>query len=152
VTTTAIPESKLVLDQVCGASAALPAAGAFSTGLKTEILVGATEAAIVSAYTRGGAGGSFKLRVWWYFQGDEDVPVGHVFRDDANATVADPIVTVAAYQLVLQGEAAADANPVRRALLLTPPPGAVAVRLDVAEVGAVGTPGTLALRVVSRRG
>jgi len=152
VTVTSIPDSKYVSDVWSRLAAALPAAGAFSTGSKTEILPGSDEVAIVSSYTRGGAGGSFKMRVWWYLQGDEDVPVGQVFRDDANATVADPIVTVDAYQLVLQGETAADANPVRRALLMTPPPGAVAVRLDAAEVGAVGTPGTLALRVVSRRG
>ena len=147
-----VPDSKLVSDQEYRAATILPAAGAYATGAKAEVVPFAEEVEVAASYVRGGAGGSFKMLVWWYLAGDEDTPFGATYRDDAHATVADPIVTVDEFQLVLQGEAAGSAAAVRRLFPLKPPPSAVGVRLDVAEVGAVGTPGTLALRVVSRRG
>jgi hypothetical protein len=132
---------RVVQESVYRASAALPAAGAYTTATRAAVLPSARLVTLVTAYTKGGATGAFAMRVLWYLQGQEQTPVTQTHVNESDATVE-------VSPLVLQGETVSGTSAVRRAVTLEPPAGVVAVGVEAAETGTTATPGTLEIRLV----
>jgi len=144
MTTHEIPAgARVVQEQVYRAASALPAAGAYTTATRVDVLPCARLVTLVTAYSKGAEAttGACALRVLWYLQGQEQTPVLQTHVDDAAATV-----DVA--PLVLQGEDVTGTTVVRRAVTLEPPAGVVAVGVEAAETGDTAHPGALEVRLV----
>ena len=144
MTTHEIPAgARVVQEQVYRASAALPAAGAYSSATRVAVLPCARLVTLVAAYSKGAeaTSGAEALRVLWYLQGQEATPITEQNVD----TSANPSTSAA---LVLRGEAVTATTAARRAWTLEPPAGVVAVGVEAAEVGDTAHPGTLEIRLV----
>jgi hypothetical protein len=127
------------------ASAALPAAGAFTAQTAYTIPEGIKRIAYLVTYTRGAAGGFVRLRLMWSDGTDE-----------AREAVVDAAVTVAApngrqpvYLSELDGPVPADGSVIRWTVEATVPAGMLTGRLLAAEAGVVGTPGTASITLTA---
>jgi hypothetical protein len=122
------------------ASAPLPASGDFTTNTATALAPGSKRVSFWLTYTRGGASGQMKFRVEWT---DEDGNAATEPVNDATAlTAAEPYGRMKHYLGEFLGPVAQDANPLRWPVSFEVPAGAKLVAVQLAEVGAVGTPGT----------
>lgn len=124
------------------ASAALPAAGAFTNQAAYAIPSGIGEISYWLTYTRGAMGG-FAYAVPLWGNGTEE---GHeIILDQSSLTTAQPVGNVRVLEQQIECPHPADGNPIVIVLAFRVPRGATTGRLLLAEGGAVGTPGTAAL-------
>lgn len=127
------------------ASAALPAAGAFASG-DASLQAGAKRVTTWIRYTRGAAGGYPAIRASSQPPPSAAVPAPFFCRvpilDLSSFAAAAPEGMENFYLEELLGPAPADANPVAFELTWVLPANAAIFRLEIAERGVVGTPGT----------
>ena len=122
------------------ASQALPAAGAF-VAESAAVPRGTKYVTFWVTYTRGGAGGAPVFRASSRPSSASSwarVPL----VDKGSFAAATPNASEDFYQEDHNGPAPADGDPVTYDLTFELPANANAVQLEVAELGAVGTPGT----------
>ena len=122
---------------------ALPAAGAFSAAVDSSC-VDADLVAIWLSYTQGGAGGAPTVRIGWLGLGDGNTPVN---PGTILGTVENPVNV-----RIRQDVAVANpgASPFSAAWNIPVIGSARSIVIQVAESGAVGTPGTLSLWLGAR--
>jgi len=143
-------DRRLTLDQPSSTlvelypSAALPAAGAFDDPDWLELPLGARFVLVGINYTGGAAGGSYTLRPQWGF--DESALGFSSMTSEGSVVAAEPYATRKAYAEQVLGPVVGAAEHAL-ATDFRVPAGARLFRLLKAEVGAVGTPGTIRVRV-----
>lgn len=129
------------------ASAALPAAGALTADPWFDLPKGTTRVTYWITYTRGAADGYAVFRPY-YSNGTEEAR--ELIQDDTSLTVTQPEGAVDTVLQVLNGPAPADGDPITFAYTFERFPAATRrVRLLAAELGVVGTPGTLAIALTA---
>ncbi len=128
------------------ASAALPAAGAFTSG-DALLQAGAKRVTTWITYTRGAVGGYPAFRALSQPMPSATVPTPGFYRvpilDLSSFAAAAPEGMENFYMEELLGPAPADASPIAYELTWVLPANAAIFRLQVAERGVVGTPGTI---------
>jgi hypothetical protein len=129
------------------ASAALPAAGAWSAQTAWGVPAGISEITFFITYTRGAAGG---YPVFCVELGAGGVLSLEQWEDD-NPAITDPIGIGSLYDHVrdVRGLHPAGAAAVSRAITVTIPRGVTSIALRAAEAGVVATPGTCAIVAVA---
>jgi hypothetical protein len=125
------------------ASAALPGSGAYSTEARLALPAGARSFELLTRYTRGAEGGSWKARLEWYPECAQATPFLARLVNESSPTYATPTMTVQEGDAVLQSPVASGAGAIDATRTIRVPDGMVAVRVSFAEVGVTGTPGTL---------
>lgn len=127
------------------ASAALPAAGAYTTTTAYAIPDGVQRVTFYCTYTRGAAGGFPKFRC--------DVGNGN---ETASVVTVDPSIAVTqpkglqlAYISEINGPEPQDASAVVFALTYSVAAGETTIALQAAELGITATPGTLAIALTA---
>ena len=129
------------------ASSALPAAGAYETGAVVRLSEYLTKANLLVTYTRGAGGGYMVMRpTWQHNTAGGSLGTDYTYALDTTI-VAAPTLTgqvgeVPLGTLVIKCPTPDGAGAVSFEVPLIVPGGAVGLRVDVAEAGAVGTPGT----------
>lgn len=130
------------------AAAALPGAGAFATG-DASVMPGTKRVTTWITYTRGAAGGYPAIRAWSKPMPSASVPAPGFYRvpilDLASFAPAAPEGRENFYLEELLGPIPADGNPINYELTWVLPANAAIFRLQLAERGVVGTPGTVAV-------
>jgi hypothetical protein len=138
-------EPAVVARTVHLASAALPAAGAYSAQALYAPGAGLSRyIAFWITYTRGTANGRPKFKVEWS-NGTETAATELVI--DETLTTSAPSASQNAYLSEILGPAPANGSAVTYLLVLQNNVGATGVRLLAAEAGVVGTPGTCAIAI-----
>jgi len=135
------------------ASRTLPASGAWYTGASDASLPGNWQHApgaqyitVIVTYTAGTTGGYPKIRPVWTHVASDAAGSRRTARDttaDGSATASAPAITINNYQTVLNLKGLTDGSAEVNSVVLQVPPDAVAVKIECAEVGATGTPGTI---------
>jgi hypothetical protein len=123
------------------ASAALPAAGAFTAQAAFAVSSGVGEIAFWVTYTRGAAGG-FPIFHVLFGNGTEE---GQDITVDATIVPTAPQGRQQFYMQELAGPIPAGAGAIDYVIPVRIPRGATTVRMLAAEAGVVGTPGTIAI-------
>lgn len=139
------------------ASRALEAAGAWYTAASPSGLPGtwrenrgAKYVSVLVTYTAGGSGGYPKIRPVWTHVAAADGSTQFLARDttnDGSASASAPNITVSNYLSVFALKSLTDGSAEKVNVMLLVPPDAVAVKIEAAEVGATGTPGTIVVHV-----
>ena len=139
------------------ASTALPAAGAWKADATPASLPGnwregpgARYITAIATYTAGGSGGYPKIRPVWIHAAATTGGSDRRPRDtttDGSATASAPNITVNNYATVVNLKGLTDGVSEVNSLVLQVPPDAVAVKIECAEVGATGTPGTIIIDI-----
>lgn len=122
-------------------SQALPAAGAFVAAV-ASVPRGTKYVTFWISYTRGAAGGAPVFRASSR-PSSASAWARMPLVDKTSLTTAAPNASEDFYQEDHDGPAPADGNAVSYDLTFELPSNATAVQLEVAELGAVGTPGTV---------
>lgn len=130
------------------ASAALPAAGAYTSQAYTTIPAGIVNVAFWISYTRGAAGGYPAFRVQW--SDAVDAGARDMILDESSLVVSQPEGTLDTYQETITGPTPQTDDPLVYIYSYSVPPLATGARLIAAEVGVVATPGTLAIGIAGR--
>ena len=115
---------------------ALPAAGAF-TGLTAFSVANATECSLWLTYTQGAAGGAPVVRVRWFPIGAGTVPT---VPGNHTGVVITGGTMLGAEEWTLANPGS---SPYARVLHIKVPPSTSTAEFQVAEIGVVGTPGTV---------
>jgi hypothetical protein len=125
------------------ASAALPAAGAFtSQGAYTPAAGVARFVSFWITYTRGAAGGYPKFHLEWGNGTETALEVSF-----GEASAVQPYLQQNVYQGELLGPTPTDGNAISYVLTVENTKGATQVRLLAAEAGITATPGTIAIAI-----
>ena len=134
------------------ASRALEAAGAWYTAATASPIPGTwrehSGARFITAlvtYTAGGAGGYPKIRPVWTHNAlaDDTAFLARDTTNDGTATVSAPNITVSNYLTGIPLQGLLNGTAEKVGVILLVPPGANSVKIECAEVGATGTPGTI---------
>lgn len=141
VTTQTVNATNTRVRSVELASAALPGAGAFTAQAATAIAATTTKISYFVTYTRGAAGGYPQFQMLWG-NGTEEGP--EMVRDTA-LIVAQPLGIEQGYQFRMYGPTPSGAGAITYVIAFDVPAGATTAKLLAAELGAVGTPGTIAI-------
>ena len=132
------------------AAQALPAAGAFTAQDFQVLPPGTRELIYWITYTRvPGTTGAPVFDAQWSDDVDES---SELILDEGSFVAAAPLGTVNVYMARILGPVPADDNPVSYVLSYIVPYGATKFRLLCAEIGAVATPGTIAVAVTGGTG
>lgn len=138
------------------ASVALPAAGAWKTDAVASGIPGtwrehsgARFIVALVTYTKGGAGGYPKIRPVWTHNAlaDDTAFLARDTTNDGTATASAPNITIDNYLTVFALKGLTDGTAEKVAVQLLVPPGANSVKIECAEVGATGTPGTIIVHI-----
>lgn len=130
------------------ASAALPAAGAFTSQTAFTILDGVRSINFYVTYTQGAGGGYPLLR----FESGNGTETGGLVVIDGAIAVTDPFGQRTAYIDRLKGPVPADGSALTYMIPWRVSGGETTVRLLMAEGGATGTPGTAAIAITAQYG
>lgn len=125
------------------ASAALPAAGAYTAPQALGVPDGSKYITFWITYTRGGAGGYPAFKPQFQGNGVGIQMSGNTMLDLSSFAAAAPLGAVNFYVEQLKGPAPSDADALSYQLTFKLPAFVTIVELLAAEVGAVGTPGTI---------
>lgn len=139
------------------ASRALPALGAWYTSADEASLPGNWQRApgaryitVIVTYTAGGSGGYPKIRPVWTHIAAASGGSRRSARDttvDSSASASAPAITINNYHTVLNLKGLTDGSAEVNGIVLQVPPEAVSVKIECAEVGATGTPGTIVVDI-----
>lgn len=128
------------------ASAALPAAGAFTTQTATVLAAGIRRVTYWFKYTRGAAGGFPVVQVT-FGNGIDNAVLG---VGDANTlVVTQPTALFNVYQMQQAGPQPSGAAAIEWCWTYPVPANATSVRAQAAELGVVGTPGTMQIAITA---
>lgn len=135
------------------ASVTLPAAGAWKTDAAAQGIPGSwresrgtKSVSVLVTYTAGASGGYPKIRPVWTHVSGADGTTQFLARDTTNngtATASAPNITVDNYLSVFALKGLTDGSAEKASVMLIVPPDAVALKIECAEVGNTGTPGTI---------
>jgi hypothetical protein len=128
--------------QVYLASQALPAAGAFVVGGTFNLPAGATQLTWYCTYTRGAVNGQ---PVFQFSIGNGTELCRTTVVDNSSLVIAAPNATYNIYEERVKGPVVGSASPICYIIRLCLNQGETTVRMSVAEIGVVGTPGTIAV-------
>lgn len=139
------------------ASVALPAAGAWKTDATPATILGnwrehrgAQYLTVIVTYTNGGAGGYPKIRPVWTHAKSGAPSTTRTPRDttiDGSATASAPNITIDNYATAINMKGLTDGSGECNSVVLLIPPDAVAVKIECAEVGNTGAPGTIVVDI-----
>lgn len=129
---------------------ALPGAGAFVAG-QIDVPRGTRYVTFWISYTRGGAGGSPVFRASSRPSG-ASAWARMPLVDPSSLVTAAPNASQNFYQEDHNGPAPADGNPITYDLTFELPMNTTTVQLEVAELGAVATPGTVLVQTTGAGG
>jgi hypothetical protein len=125
------------------ASAALPAAGAYTAPQAMGVPVGTKRVTFWITYTRGAAGGYPVFKPQFLGNGVGIQMSGNTMLDLSSFAAAAPLGAVNFYVEQLKGPAPSDGNALSYQLTFELPAFTVGCELLAAEEGVVGTPGTI---------
>lgn len=148
-----LPGSTYMADRATHiASAALPAAGAFTAQAMESLPAGAKQLHMLVTYTRGAVGGYPVFRMQWGT--DEDTTDGYheLIRDLSQFVGSGAVGQAPTYIEEIPGPIPDNASALKYVLSFNVPYGATKFRLIGAEEGVTGTPGTVAVDYVGGTG
>lgn len=126
------------------ASQTLPAAGAYTSQALYTLPTGIRRVAFWVTYTRGAVNGRASFHLQW---GNGTETSGDIVLDAGGGAVSNEFLRTDFGIGELRGPQPPSASAINFVIAAEAPPGATAVRLLVAESGATGTPGTIAVAV-----
>lgn len=142
--TTVVAPTTIVQHGQLRSSAALAATGAYAATARIPLPDGLGRTLeLMTGYTRGAEGGSWKARIEWYSVVAAETPMLARLVDEGAPTYSTPTMTVQEGDMVLQSPVASGAGAIYATRTLRVPDDKVAFRVSFAEVGVVATPGTL---------